>query len=206
MQIINRSSSIYSYLKILFWWELDCIETSEWINEKCLSKINCDSKKKVLWTPNSCLLTTISPTFESTRQFQSLCISFSKFVSIIFRYAMYKSGDIVRISVWYIIRWSLYLEHVFSVYVVGQITHGHGYIRTYHRRCDIWREGNAKHCRCQRHTRCRIEQIRSGWTKRLAPAHPDAPPKHRQLREKSSSSANNTRMRTTLYLHHINYR
>jgi len=78
-------------------------------------------------------------------------------------------------------------------------------IRTYRHHCDIWREGNAKHCRCQRHTRCRIEQIRSGWTKCLAPARPDAPPKHRQLQEKPSSPANNTRVRA-LYLHHINYR
>lgn len=77
----------------------------------------------------------ISPTFSSPRDIFKVCASASqKLVSIIFRCPVYKNGDIVRIPVWYVMRWSSYLEHVFSVYAVGQIharARLHAHVRTY---------------------------------------------------------------------------
>lgn len=65
-------------------------------------------------------------------------------------------------------------------------------IYTYHRHYDIQGKGNAKHCQCQRHTRCRIEQTRWDWPSYPVQDPALAPPRHRQLPVKPSSSANNT--------------
>lgn len=63
---------------------------------------------------------------------------------------------------------------------------------TYHRHYDIQGKGNAKHCQCQRHTRCRIEQTRWDWPSYHVRDPALAPPGRHRLPGKAFSSANNT--------------